>query len=806
MAANQFNLRPPGQLCPFESRQWEALKRVQNCSKPEYYHCLPNQYNQPGQICVKANWVSKNYCPIFNTDANDMDLIPCDLQYGACSDTDFRSNEVYKYAGCLNKTSIIGVTTGKTPESSVQPLTIALAVIIPLIILLVLGLIVCVYCRRRKSRRYPGKDHEMEPFINKNNLPLGFYKTCDYLDNNVFCKTKRYEEAVGILKTYGCITLVGPPGSGKTMTAVQLARHICRNEEKAKLYFCQTLEEIIAAAESKEACIVADGCLDQYLYYPSKVNDDLKEFEGIFTDYVHPKKSHIIFTVQEDKWHALRDSFSGCGMFSQKHVLHINDNSFSLTDLENMIVNHLKYHKISLSSKEEDIKSETKYLQNEKMVVSRNAKQEIAKLLRQENQFSSPLIIDLICKNRRLMLSKHLILKDGFREILQKFFQKWSTAEDIDERESFCILVFVALRGGMVSLSDFKSTVVGPIYEEVCRQFNCRKSAESVKNLLKKDIRLAGCLFHVPDSTENDTYIFHHEWLLHFVLRFVTEIKNETFLIENANVDILLRKCWIKEGIVKQFFALIQNTKTDPPMESVCFSTFTLKELGRRIYSEMQKGYVLHDRLKHVFWSNELFLKEWDQICVKVDTCHSSESNRGDPKKAAYHNQDESKGGDATIKMSTQIESSNTKSKVTDSNTSEIERSKKEVPKTRSTVHVNDSKTEKSMETLTTPTEIAECTSTSTDLKVAESDLPENKVKLNSNRSSSSKPKSKTKKADTKKPTDASVNGNDSTQNASAQNNDHITTGTMRSDLTQSSSIKGTSRQTNEPFDGGSAV
>ena len=35
-------------------------------------------------------------CPMYITKGNMFDLIPCDLQYGACSDKDYRSNEVFK--------------------------------------------------------------------------------------------------------------------------------------------------------------------------------------------------------------------------------------------------------------------------------------------------------------------------------------------------------------------------------------------------------------------------------------------------------------------------------------------------------------------------------------------------------------------------------------------------------------------------------------------------------------------------------------------------------------------------------------
>nr|XP_022333617.1 uncharacterized protein LOC111130705 [Crassostrea virginica] len=106
MERNKFRPRPSQELCPFEVVEWEKLKTTWNCTDPADYHCLPDQYNVPGQICVKPHWVLKNYCPIYNTAAAKIDLLPCDLQYGACSDKDYRSNEVFRYTACLNKTEI----------------------------------------------------------------------------------------------------------------------------------------------------------------------------------------------------------------------------------------------------------------------------------------------------------------------------------------------------------------------------------------------------------------------------------------------------------------------------------------------------------------------------------------------------------------------------------------------------------------------------------------------------------------------------------------------------------------------------
>ena len=60
MGRNRFRPRPSQELCPFEVVEWEKLRTKWNCTDPADYHCLPDQYNVPGQICVKPIWVLKS--------------------------------------------------------------------------------------------------------------------------------------------------------------------------------------------------------------------------------------------------------------------------------------------------------------------------------------------------------------------------------------------------------------------------------------------------------------------------------------------------------------------------------------------------------------------------------------------------------------------------------------------------------------------------------------------------------------------------------------------------------------------------
>uniref|UniRef100_A0A8W8N5I3 Novel STAND NTPase 3 domain-containing protein n=1 Tax=Magallana gigas TaxID=29159 RepID=A0A8W8N5I3_MAGGI len=283
MDKTRFN--PGPELCPFDSVKWERLKGIWNCSDQELYHCLPNQYNIPGQICVKPNWVLKNYCPIYNTAAAKIDLIPCDSQYGACSNNDYRSNLVYMYSGCLNKTEILKETTTYTPPivSFALPLHFIIIIIVAASLLLIFAGSIFFFCRRRKAKYYETGEYQ----LGQSEIPTGFQKTNDYLKSRVFTSSKFYEHAIGVLDVYRCITIVGPPGCGKTVTALQLASRKCGRGGKSQLYFCQTLEEVLTTAqENNDAYIIVDEFLDKYFYYPSTLDEAVESLNVICNELV----------------------------------------------------------------------------------------------------------------------------------------------------------------------------------------------------------------------------------------------------------------------------------------------------------------------------------------------------------------------------------------------------------------------------------------------------------------------------------------------------------------------------------------
>lgn len=144
----------------------------------------------------------------------------------------------------------------------------------------------------------------------------GLKKTIDYLKAGVFSYTEAYKRAIGVLEADNCVAIIGPPGSGKTITALQLAYRKCG---LSKLYLCQTVDEILVTAENnKGAYIIVDDWIDEYVYYPSKIDEAIHLLSTIYTNLLQDGNVHLILTAQEDKWNRFRGSFKNCFLCKQK--------------------------------------------------------------------------------------------------------------------------------------------------------------------------------------------------------------------------------------------------------------------------------------------------------------------------------------------------------------------------------------------------------------------------------------------------------------------------------------------------------
>ena len=232
----------------------------------------------------------------------------------------------------------------------------------------------------------------------------------DYLERGVFSSSKFYEHAIGVLDIHGCVSLIGPPGSGKTLTAVQLAFRKYRGEQggMSRLIVCHTVEKITEVELLDGTYIIVDDWLDQYVHYPSKLEKDIKRLDDYYADVVKSKKVHIIFTAQQDRWECFQESLSKCPLFKAQCLLTINSKSFSKSELRKMIQSNIEHCYI------EEEASESK---------DQNMNVENLLKIKWDREFSFPLIVDLICVNRRLKRIVPLIEKDGFSTILKMFFE-----------------------------------------------------------------------------------------------------------------------------------------------------------------------------------------------------------------------------------------------------------------------------------------------------------------------------------------------------------------------------------------------
>lgn len=455
----------------------------------------------------------------------------------------------------------------------------------------------------------------------------GCKKAIDYLKGNVFSPNTFYERAIGVLDVHHCITIIGPPGSGKTLTAIQLAYRKYEKSGLSKMYFCQTVEEILDTAnKNKGVCIIMDDWIDKYVYYPSELDNAIDLLSSVYNEFVRSGKVHLILTAQGDKWDRISGSFKNCLLFQENSLLQIR-----LTKKEklNMILSHFKHFNIKECSRQKQNKSEE------------NCADYLTKL-KNEEWFSFPVIIDLICTNERLGRKQQLILKNGFSDVFLAFFDNWLHNDDINERKSFCILVFAAFLGGKVSHRNFKSLLTGPLFEKVCNKFKCDLNAgngdEVIYNrsrdqeidlpdqeidheiLFRGNRRLRSCLYRTISGQNDTMFIFQHSSLFRFVLSYLKD-KEEVFFIENVCIEVLIKQCWIEEGLIEKFRADQACSSLKQPVGSVRLSTSVLKLLAERIYHEKEQGYHIPKWDDHIFMRHRTFKEMWNKIDLAKSSC-----------------------------------------------------------------------------------------------------------------------------------------------------------------------------------------
>lgn len=440
----------------------------------------------------------------------------------------------------------------------------------------------------------------------------GFKKTIDYLKGDVFSSSEAYEHAIGVLEVHHCITIIGPPGSGKTITAGKLAYRKCG---LSNMYFCQTVEEILdKTTKNKGVCIIVDDWIDKYVYYPFNIDKAVDLLSSVYNRFVRSGEAYLILTAQEVIWNRLKGSLQNCGLFQRQFWLKIQSKEITKKEKQNMIHSHFKHF---------DMKECRQKKSRDKLA---------ADLTKLENEwiFSFPVMIDLICSNEKVVRALPVILKDGFSYILNIFFDKWLEDDDINQRRSFSILVFAALLGGKVSFTDFVSPITGPLFHKVCNRYKCSFNSENeliqtkhidqeIEMLLFENKQLRSCLYKTNCRQNNTIFIFQHSSLFRFLLRYIKN-NEEEFFIENVCIDVLMEQCWIEGSLLEKFKADIECSPLKPPVGSVVLSTRVLKLLAERIYFEKEQGYRIPDWEDHIFMRHRIFKQIW----YKIDSSKSS--------------------------------------------------------------------------------------------------------------------------------------------------------------------------------------
>lgn len=443
----------------------------------------------------------------------------------------------------------------------------------------------------------------------------------------MFTPNHLYEHAIGTLELHHCLTIIGPPGSGKTITALQLAYRKCAVSGRSRVYFCRSVHELESTAAGKEdAYIIVDDWLDRYMYYPSTLLPAIASLTKFYDEFIQSGKVHLILTAQKDKWAIFRDTLTRCALFEQKCLLIIDSSELNEEERYNIILRHFKHFNVEEGDE-------------------KKAKKRLAKEIEDENEFSFPVMIDLIYINERWRgtTAQNLIFKDGFSKILKQFLNNWLKDEDTIERKCFCVLVFAALLGGKVSPSDFQSPITGPLFERVCKEFKLITNANKVNieiemsnkenemsesekkklvqnqpslvenanwgKLLDENERLKGCLYKISDTK----FIFQHPSLHRFVLSFIKD-KGDIFFIENANIEVLLNQCWLEDEIMKKYEAETKEITLKAPVGSVILRTTSLKALAERVSAEKSVGYNIPEWNNHIFMNQTTFQKMWGKV------------------------------------------------------------------------------------------------------------------------------------------------------------------------------------------------
>lgn len=400
-------------------------------------------------------------------------------------------------------------------------------------------------------------------------------RTCHYLTANVFYPTKVYTKCIGLFEVHGILTFVGPHGSGKTTSAVNLLSKkegTQINGKKCVVEICESVEEVGSKmVEGSVTCVLLDDVLEQYAFQPTL----LKAHKVIFAELkksIDEGRLQLICTVTDTTWRNCAKEIGDCPLFHKDFVVELSEKVLDKPEKVQILKKHLAYNKFNVTQKkkEENLKSEKRNPDNSLIIINEKTLQNWAKKAKVKGGIGIPLLFDMMCVNKHLFASADTLLSDSLENVLKMridFDAKDSTGPN--SKDFVCLLLFAAFSGGKISLEDFRKKGdkrKEEVYVSICSRKGCSiKEENKIGELLRSD-ELSGFFYPLGDA-----YVFHHKVLTPLLLSMIAK-EDEVLVLKHAELDVL--------------FKVLQPQKSKYPFAVTVSENALLSELIPRIWKE----------------------------------------------------------------------------------------------------------------------------------------------------------------------------------------------------------------------------
>lgn len=394
---------------------------------------------------------------------------------------------------------------------------------------------------------------------------------------NVFYPTKVFTKCIGLFEVHGILTFVGPHGSGKTTSAVNLLSKKVGTQIHGKncvVEVCESIEDVESKViEGFVTCVLLDDVLDQYAYQPALLKAHKEKFT-VLKKSIDEGKLRLICTVTDTTWRNCAKEIGDCPLFHKDFVVELTEKVLEKEEKLEILKKHLAYNKFNVTQKkkEENLRSiDKRHADNSSIIIYEKTLQNWAKKAKGKAGIGSPLLFDLMCVNKHLFASADNLLSDSFENILKmriEFQAKDSTGPN--SKDYVCLLLFAAFFGGKVSLGDFRKKECSKrkedAYVDICSKKGCSVKGENeIGEFLRSD-ELRGFFYPLRDA-----YIFHHKVLTPLLLSMIAK-ENEVLVLKHAELDVLLK--------------VLQPQKSKYPFSVTVSEKALLSELIPRIWKE----------------------------------------------------------------------------------------------------------------------------------------------------------------------------------------------------------------------------